>query len=167
MIALPAACSRSTPAKTEPGKYVNQAKGFRIDFPADWEIREGEMGLDVIGLSPLEGPSDQFRENVSVASSPMKAPMDGDAILDANIPAMIKLVTEFKPGTRDHFEIGGVKAARLEYTQRQGMNKLSVTLYALPGRSRAYLLYCTAESSAAPRFGQRFEKIVSSFKADQ
>jgi len=155
------------PGRDDPGGYTNKEKGFKIEFPAGWEVKEGEMGLDVIALSPLEGPSDQFRENVSVASSPMNAPLDADAILDSNIPAMIKLITEFKPGERNYFEIGGVKAARLDYTQRQGLARLYVVLYAVPGKARAYLLYCTSEVPAAPRFRERFEKIVSSFKAEK
>jgi hypothetical protein len=151
----------------EPGKYVNKAQGFSIDFPPDWEVREGEMGLDVIALSPPEGPSDQFRENVSVASSPMSTPLSADAILDANIPNMIKVITDFKPAERSYVELGGIKAARLNYTQRQGLSRLAITLYAVPGKSRAYLLYCTAETSAAARFQERFDKIVKNFKAEK
>jgi len=143
---------------------MNRDQGFSVRFPGDWELREGELGLAVIGLSPLEGPSDEFRENLSVASSEMTKPLDADGIMDANIPSMMKMVTDFNPSERGYADVGGKRAAKLEYTQRQGQFRLSVTLYALAGGDRAYLIHCTSETSAMSRFNDKFDKIVSSFK---
>ena len=66
--------------KQEPGKYVNRDQGFAVQFPREWELKESEMGFAVIGLSPLEGPSDDFRDNLGIASSEMTKPLDADGI---------------------------------------------------------------------------------------
>ena len=84
--------------------------------------------------------------------------------MDGNIPSMMRMITDFKPGVRSHQDLGGNKAARLDYTQRQGQFRLAVTRYAVKGRGRAYLIYCTAETASSPRFQERFDKIVESFK---
>jgi len=158
------ASSLSSCQPREPGKYVNRKNEFAITFPKNWEIKEEELGLSVIALSPLEFSGDDFRENVSVAASEMTRPLTADDVLDANIPSMINMVTEFKPDTRGHQKIGDKDAAWLTYSQRQGRKTLATTLYAVPGRTHAYLIYCTAETEAAPRFKDAFEKTIASFK---
>jgi hypothetical protein len=77
---------------------------------------------------------------------------------------MMKMITDFKPSDRGYADIGGKRAAKLTYTQRQGQFRLSVTLYALAGGDRAYLIHCTSETSVVSRFRGKFDKIVSSFK---
>lgn len=148
----------------EPGKYVNRDQKFRLTFPRDWEIKENEMGLSVIALSTREHMGDDFSENVSVASSKMAKTLDADGILDANLPSMMKMITDFDPDVRGYKNIGGIKAATLTYSQRQGRLKLTTTLLAVPGKKRAYLIYCTAETKKAPMYKDIFEKIVESFE---
>ena len=164
-LALLIVLSACHPAATGPaGHYQNPARGFAIVFPADWELKEGQLGLDVIGLPPLEGPSDQFRDNISVGSADMPVPVNADAVLDSNIPAMINVVTDFKPGARGRTRLGATDAVWLDYTQRQGIFQLTVKLYALPGKKHAYLIYCTSETSAWDRFRPKCEQAVNSFK---
>ena len=151
-------------ARVPADDYQNAAKGFAIVFPAGWEVKEGELGLDVIGLSPSEGPSDQFRGNVAVASADMPAPVAADAILDGNIPSMINVITDFKPDGRGRAKLGAADAAWLHYSQRQGIFRLAVTLYALPGKKHAYLIYCTSEASGWDRFRPKCEQTVNSFR---
>ena len=146
------------------GEYRNPAKGFALVFPAGWEVKEGELGLDVIGLSPNEGPSDHFRDNVTVASADMPAPVESDAILDGNIPSMMNVITDFKPGGRGRMKMGARDAAWLDYTQRQGIFRLTVKLFALPGKKHAYLIYCTSETAAWDRFQPKCEQVVNSFR---
>jgi hypothetical protein len=148
-----------------PGEYRNPAKGFSIVFPPDWQVKENEMGLDVIALAPGDGPSDQFHENVTVSSAAMPSPLEAQQILAGNLEAMRKVITEFKPEDRGTVEINGVKAAWLSYRQLQGQFRLKVKLYALPGRDRAYLIHCVAEELSAPSYEDRFATIARSFRS--
>jgi hypothetical protein len=149
----------------EQGRYQNREGKFSIVFPKGWEVRERQLGLDAIGFEPLSSGLDKFRENVAVASSAMTKPMDGEGLLDANLPAMIQMITDFKPEDRGHLEIQGRDAAYLRYSQRQGEFKLTSLLYAVPGKTRAYLVYCTGESENFPKFQPECEKVVKTFKA--
>ena len=129
-----------------------------------WELRENLLGLDVAGLMPADGPEDLFRENVTVASSPMPSPLSAEAILDGNIPAMIKAIPNFQPGERGRADLSGTPAAWLRYTQTQDEFKLTVVLYAVAGKKHAYLIHCTSETAAWESFRQRCEEVVNSFK---
>lgn len=144
--------------------YVNREQGFAITFPEGWEVREKEMGFAAIAFSPLTAANDDFRENVAVAVSAMPKTLDADGILDANLPAMMKMITDFKPETRGYLQIGEVKAAFLRYTMRQGKFRLTATIFALPGKTHAYLIYCTGETDYVEQFKDDFAKAVTSFK---
>jgi hypothetical protein len=156
---LTGACKSKTP-----GEYVSAAKGFGITYPADWEVRADQLGLDVIGLSPLTGPADQFRENVTVASTEVPAPLTGEQILEGNLPDMIKMITDFKPLDKGSEQINGIAAAWMTYTMLQGKMRLTVKLYAVPGPGRAHLIHCYAETASASTFQLTFDQIVRSFK---
>ncbi len=157
LMALPA-CDAGAP-----GEYRNREKAFSVVFPETWELGEDQFGLDVVALSPLGDLADKFRDNVSIASSVMPTPLDSDAILDHNLPSMMNVITDFKVLDRGQQTIKGVDASWLTYTQTQGIFKLKVKLYALPGSERAYLIYCTAEATAFEQFEAPFQKIVGSF----
>ncbi len=147
-----------------PGEYRNREKSFSVVFPPAWELGEDQFGLDVAALSPLEGPGDKYRDNVSIASSVMPTPLDADAILDHNLPSMMNVITDFKVLDRGQRTINGIDACWVDYKQTQGIFKLKVRLYALPGAGHAYLIYCIAEADAAERFEQQFQEIVGSFQ---
>lgn len=145
-------------------RYVNREQGFAITFPEGWEVKENELGLAVIGFSPLTAANDDFRENVSVAASRMPKPLDADGILDANLPSMMQMITDFKPDQRGYLELPAGKAAFLRYTHRQGRYHLTSTIFALPGKRYAYLIYCTGETDAVDQFKDSFTQIVTSFE---
>ncbi len=149
----------------EPGFYERADKGFSIKFPPEWGVKEDAYGLDVVGLSPLRSAEDKFRENVSVASAKMEKPLDAQGVLEANLPSMLEMITDFKIIERGEAELGGKEAAWIEYTQRQGRRRLLVRLYAVPGKETAYLIYCTAERDTMKFFEPEFRKIAESFKA--
>lgn len=37
-----------------------------ISFPYDWEVVENDKGVNMVGISSLSGPSDEFRENLTL-----------------------------------------------------------------------------------------------------
>jgi len=148
----------------EKGFYRDRKAGFSLSFPEDWSIIEGEMGYHVTGLSPLQGPSDDFRENVSVASSDMERPLDGGAIIDSVIPGMIKMITDFEVEERGTLAVGGREAAWIRYNHRQGQFRLVSTVYGIAGEKRAFLVYCTGRRDQADRFEEVFRQVVESFR---
>jgi hypothetical protein len=161
-----ASCSKECGGHGQ-GEYINRAKGFKISFPEGWEVRESQMGLDVIALSPLSSSLDKFRDNVSVASTNMSAALTADQILDSNLLSMMRVITDFKPEERGAAQLNGRKAAWITYTMLQGQFRLKVKRYAVPGETRAYLIDCTAETTAAKDFQDQFEQIIQSFRVTE
>jgi len=151
----------------EPGRYSRPEKGFSVTFPRGWEIKEDVYGLDVIALSPLSGPQDGFRENVSVSSSRMEKPLEPDQILEANLPSMTNLITDFKITDRGSQAFEGLQTTWIRYNQRQGKFRLAVRLWAVAGRSRAYLVHCTAERGQIELFEDQCLRIMQTLEVEK
>ena len=161
---LNVSCEKKNEVSTN---YTNHDKDFSIVFPDDWDVQEGQMELDVIALSQMEGPDDPFRENISVSSAKQTIFLTGKEILDGYTPRLKVMVTEFKILEEGEIEIGPVKCPWIKYHQRQGVFDMVVTLYAIPGKDFGYLIFCTAEKKSAEKFDETFKNIAKSFRVIQ
>ena len=63
VLTLPAS---ATPAQTAISTYSDQKFGYRVFYPADWEIKPPTDSEPLFLTSQLEGPTDAFRENVNL-----------------------------------------------------------------------------------------------------
>lgn len=150
-----------TPGKTE--TYTNKEKGYTIELPADWTKQEGFMGLDVISLSPAESDQDKFRENASVLSGKLDAPITLDEFYTENLKNLQKSLIDFKLESSGDITIDGQKAKWLVYTHKQGNFVSKVVQYFIMVKDRAYLITAGAEPSAYDKFKPTFDAIVKSF----
>ncbi len=151
-------------ADSPPGYYEDKEKGFSIQFGENWEIRVNTLGLDAIGLAQIDAIDDKYRENVSIASSPLPKPMTCDEVMEANMPNLKTMVTDFKELEKGHVQIGGQKAAYLVYDHRIGIFDLETVIYALPGPRYAYLINATYERTQAFKYRKPLEEISQSFR---
>jgi PsbP-like protein len=49
-------------------EYKNPSKGFKVQYPANWELKESDVWVQFI--SPLESSSDRYREGVNISVLP-------------------------------------------------------------------------------------------------
>ena len=73
-------CGKRTVQNTlfEGNEYV-------LELPDSWEVKSHFQGADLVGISPVENPGDQFRENVTVVLENMPASMTDQEYLDLSV----------------------------------------------------------------------------------
>ncbi len=147
----------------ESSRYYNKEERFSISFPIDWEKLEGFMGNVVIGRSPLEGPTDRFRENVSVAVDNLSPGVTLEQNFQAGITQLTTL-TDYKEYERGQATIDNTEARWLVYSNRKGQVTVKVLVYSLVKGNRGYAISCNAAPEAFNRYRGQFEEIAKSFQ---
>ena len=143
--------------------YSNRVEGFRVDLPDTWESREGFMGTKVIALSPQEGSSDTFRENVNVVTEQLQFPMTEKEYTQASLSAMEKFLTDFQLEKRGVFEADKGKISYFIYSHRQGVFRLKVLAGLAVSGSRGYAVSFTAPVETFAKWKPTFERILLTF----
>lgn len=147
-------------------KYYSKEKGFSIKLPKDWEKRENFMGLIIIALSPQEGNSDQFRENVNVAVDEFADVMPLEKYFQTSLDSMQKLLTQFQEHENGQVIIDNKKAKWITYSHRVGVLRLKVLAYLLISGNRGYVITCSATPEQFSKYNGRFKEIAQSLKLD-
>jgi hypothetical protein len=160
-----AAPASSTEAPAFKGElYMNKEKGYSIEFPAGWTKQERFMGLDVIALSPADTPKDSFRENASVLSGKLDAPITLDLFYSENLKNLQKALNNFKLEGSGDINVDGQAAKWVLYTHKQGNFESKVIQYFIMKGDYAYLITCGGEPTVYDKYKSTFESIVKSFK---
>lgn len=101
------------------------AANYEVQYPANWDLdQSGQMGSTFFIFSPIEGATDQFRENINlmiqdlsghnldldqytqISEQQVKVMMEGAEILfsekqDGQVPAFHKIIYKGKQGALD------------------------------------------------------------------
>ena len=155
-------CARKSPP--EPGRYYSKEKGFSIRLPKEWERKEGFMGTTIMGLSPQEGPADEFRENVNVFVEELPKALSLEEYSSLSLANLRKLMTDFQEHETSQTTVGDAGASRLVSSHRMGQYDLKVLVYWLIKARRAYVITCSAEREQFDAYLGKFEDIVKSFR---
>ncbi len=148
----------------ESSRYYNKEAGFSISFPIDWEKLEGFMGNVVIGRSPLEGPTDRFRENVGVTVGDLSRRVTLEQEFQEGITLLAATFTDFKEYERGQLTIDNTEAKWLVYSRRNEQITVKVLMYCFIKGNRGYVIGGTTAPKAFDRYRGQFEEIAKSFK---
>jgi hypothetical protein len=159
LIALFSSCSEK-----DPDRYYNDKDDFSIKFPKEWENKEGFMGTAVISLSLKEGNADQFRENVNVVVEQLPREMSLDEYVDASIPNLAKVITDFRENEKGITTINDHDARWLVYSGRMGMINLKCIQYYMVDGKRGYVITCSATSESYDNYRRTFDDVATSFE---
>jgi len=154
--------SCSSCSKKEPGRYYNNRENFSMRFPVNWEVREGVMGTAVAALSPQEGSSDAFRENVNVLFETLPTRMSLEEYWNASLQVFSK--TNFKIINQGDTKIGGENAKFSTYTCNMIGTDQKNKCYVLVRGDKGCVITCSAPASDFSRYETKFEEIVQSFR---
>jgi hypothetical protein len=145
--------------------YTNTAPGFSIGYPADWDKQEGAAGTIVAFLSPAEGPSDDFRENLNTAIEALpNSSITLDQYTQAVLGKLPKVITGFNLLDQGSTRLGGRPAHRVHYQGEQGMFKLEwEQVWAVQGK-QAFILSYAAERDRYAADVSKAEAMFASFK---
>ena len=101
--------------------YTDATYGFNIGYPSEWERQQGAAGSAVAFLSPVEGTSDDFRENVNVLIQTLP---DGSFTLEKYTQLSLQqapsLITGFHLLDQGSTSLSGSPADRVHYQGEQG-----------------------------------------------
>jgi len=174
----PAAASEEKGARTDQkkpslswNKYDSPADGFSIEFPPDWDRREGLVGSVVAAMSPQEGPGDDFRENVNIiVTTKLPGWMGLKEFDDLNMKRMSQTLPGFTVIESGDVTLNGTPAKWHLYSARSpraGEGDNHVLIYMMVKDRRGYVVTCFAKKDTMPRYRRTFERIVSTFRMEQ
>lgn len=134
------------------------SKGISIALPAGWEKKEGYQEASLVGLSPLSGSGDTFRENLNLIVVDLPQPMALATYFDLNI-------TGIKSGLKDYTEyakgpavLGGKEARYVVYGHAMRDVTLKVLQYYVVHGNRGYVLTYTAPLAEFDAYRLLFEQ---------
>jgi serine/threonine-protein kinase len=138
---------------------------YTIQYPSDWNTTI-IAGTGIPGfLSPLEGESDDFRENVNVVfvDLPNKQIITLEDLIVAEEDVSRKLITDYKLISSEKTTVNGNNAYKRTITSRQGKYVLKQQQIIILRDNREYVLTYSATPSGYDRFYKTAGKIMYSF----
>ena len=147
--------------------YTNSEYGFSVNYPADWDAREGIVGLVVAfdGPTVLEGIYDV---NINVNAERIDEKMTlGDYVVASDLKA-IDVIPNYKKVKEYTAKINGLEATVLEATLAVKCNGKKVDLknkYAIVIKDKvAYTITYDTPAESHDEYVDCFDLVINSFK---
>ena len=144
--------------------YSDSKYGFTIQYPKDWEKQVGALGSAVAMLSPPEGDSDKFRENVNVLVQKLPDKMTLDQYTKLSLDQAPKLITGFDLLDQGPTQLAGRPARRIHYRGEQGAFRLELEQVWTVLGGQAFILTYTAERDRYGTYLRTAEAMFASFR---
>jgi hypothetical protein len=144
--------------------HSDSKNGFTIQYPMDWEKQVGALGSAVLILSPREGDSDQFRENVNVLVQKLPDRMTLDQYTKLSLDQAPKLITRFDLLDQGSTQVAGRPAHRVHYRGEQGAFLLEWEQVWTVLGGQAFILTYTAERDRYSTYLRPAEAMFASFR---
>lgn len=144
-------------------EYTNEELGFRISYPATWEVEEDEGYITL--MAPDDDVWDVYNENVLIVIEELSQPMDLDEYLERVLNEIAWEVDEFTVIT-DVFDINvsGHPAKLVTYMGIYYGYHIVTSLAAVIADSTAYVLLFSAEPDKVDLYSDTFDTILRSFE---
>jgi eukaryotic-like serine/threonine-protein kinase len=155
--------------------YKNDAQGFMIQYPADWQKHDGQPADTIIATfgSPLKDSQDKFTETFNIGIEGLTFP---NYPLDQySESAMGQLKSVFPEFRLEHLDanasLSGYPAYKIDYsyvinTQEGPIKIKNLQVWTISG-DNAYILTFGMESSKYSEYAPLIDDIINSFKLVQ
>ncbi|WP_217594648.1 PsbP-related protein [Cohnella sp. GbtcB17] len=132
--------------------YEDADDGYSIQYPKDWTVQTDITGVSAAFLSPSEGDSDAFKENVTLVVQELGGATTGsiDQYAAETQKALEKMITDFKLVSSEKSDEDN--AFFLEYTGKQGQYDLHWQQAAIIEKDKAYIVTYTAEPGNVEKY---------------
>ncbi|MCC5829386.1 MAG: DcrB-related protein [Phycisphaeraceae bacterium] len=148
----------------DPDRFYSREHGFSIKGPEGWERLPGEMGTEIMFLSPMEDEDTEFRANLNVVVENLPKEMDLSAYLQVALDQLSKVMTDFQKLDQGEVTIADKPGKRLEYTHRMGVFRFHVDQYFVVHSNRAYVITCTAVEGTLDDYRDEFKAMLDSMQ---
>ena len=145
---------------------VSYAASFELAAPPTWDVYRDLGQMRLIALSPKEGETDTFQENVNVVLEGMLPGITWDAYMERNDLMMAQGLVDYEQVDRTQVEVAGHPALRSVYLHTLNGQRLQVLSYTLQVEARVYVVTCTAPEPAFAAHLDTFEAIAQSLSID-
>ncbi|MDG0812547.1 PsbP-related protein [Cohnella rhizosphaerae] len=132
--------------------YEDADDGYSIQYPKDWTVQTDIQGVSAAFLSPADGDSDPFKENVTLVVQELGGAATGslDQYAAETQKALEKMITNFKLVSSEKSDAD--HAFFLEYTGTQGQFDLHWQQAAIIDDDKAYIVTYTAEPGNVEKY---------------
>lgn len=151
-------------AKDHPG--INAGAGtYSITAPDNWIKKDTVMeGTKLTTItSPLEGPGDDFRENVNIITEAAKG-YSYKEYAAVNLKTIKRQMPDVNIISEEELKIGDEPAKAIVYSFQYGRYDLKNTAYFVARNDIGYVITCTAVIKKFDKFQTDFLTCVNSFK---
>ncbi len=153
-------------ATAQENLYVNAAKHYSIQFPANWVKRSngGNGGFDVMYMSPPNELTQMSNASVSVITSSIPPGTTLNNFVDLNLN-QLRNMTNFNMNNIGDAIVKNVEAKVIDYNYQDefGHSQTVHQLYMVYGRT-AYLITFSANTDDYSEYAPSFASILGTFR---
>ena len=145
--------------------YENPNHGFKVDYPEAWskQSRDDFFATGITFFSPLEGESDNFKEQVSILVENLPSDVDLEQYTEDSIAEIKKLSDPNAKGAKE-FNLGEHEGRQIIYTGEVSGNTVQRMQTWSVEDNRAYIVTYTAKPDSYDIYLPTVEKIMKSFE---
>ena len=168
LVLVLSACSttqESSSSPTDPDIYTDTERGFTVSFPEGWEQDVYDDFNLVAFLSPPQGSSDRFQDNVNIQVQPARGrDTDLQDFLDTTLGELTTNLSNSQIREQTDTTLDGEPAIQLVYTgDQQDMQFKWLMTFAIHD-GKAYVFSYTAEQTTYETFFSEAKGILDSFQ---
>ena len=145
--------------------YENPNHGFRVEYPEAWskQSRDDFFATGITFFSPLEGDSDDFKEQVSVLVENLPSDVDLERYTEDSI-AEVKKLSDPNVAEAKKVNLGKSEGRQIIYAGEVGGNIVQRMQTWSIEDNRAYIVTYTAKPDSYDNYLPTVEKMMESFK---
>lgn len=160
---LPASSAVVEEAAPPLEKYVNEEKGYSIEYPKDWHKQEIPR-LDIVLLSPPKDAESQSHATMNLVSENVGEKVTLDQFYAESVKHLTAELQEVKIEKTGDLTIHGVPSKWIEYSHKMVDTHFRVLQYFLIAQENIYLMTFSATTEDFEHFRSTYESIATSFR---
>lgn len=138
---------------------------YSIQYPPEWELNEsGMMGTLFYLFTPLESPSDNFRENINLVIEDISGKkLTVEQYGEAALKLLASYFNDFSLKEKECVKDGKRKYFRTVWSCVQGEYHITSTQYCFLTRDKVYILTLGCKNDTYLQYKDIGEKIIRTF----
>lgn len=155
--------------KSKPKTYQNEANGFSLEYPENWNIKENPSKEYLVAFySPKENSSDDYTEFLGIKAVDIPSKSDSTLLeiadLWENQTRDASKDTAFSVTDRKSASVSGAEAKDIEYSAKFEGEDMKGMVRITLNAGKAYIFQYNAKANAYDKFLPDVESILDSVK---
>jgi hypothetical protein len=144
-------------------KYINEEKGYSIEYPKDWQKQEIPR-LDIVLLSPPKNAESQSHATMNLVSEKIGDQVSLDHFYTQSIQHLKNELKEVNIEKSGDVNIHGLPSKWIQYSHKMMDTNFRVLQYFLVANGNIYLMTFSAMGENFDHFRPTYESIANSFR---